>query len=72
MLSEDYMSSKTSAGESDTDENNNCYKQEIGNKQTNRQSTVKAGSQIDAKALRCVVLNFASGESIAFLQFFSI
>ena len=32
--------------------------------------TVKAGSQIDAKGLRCVALNFASGESIAFAQIF--
>ena len=33
---------------------------------------VKAGSKIDAKALRCVVLNFASGENIEFVQNFLI
>ena len=34
--------------------------------------SLKAGSQIDAKALRCVALNFASGENIEFAQDFSI
>ena len=28
------------------------------------EAAAKAGSQIDAKALRCVALNFASGENI--------
>ena len=38
----------------------------------NSLETIKAGSQVDAKALRCVALNFASGETIEFAQFFSI